>query len=202
MAVYVEEEEVWKCPKHPSKRRRSGICPTCLRDRLGNLCPNCHNARPCPCSAASAESSSSSSSSSFSRVSNLIDGEPSFRRSRSVAVPFFRHRNADPTPKSGSARTPSFFSLLKRSKTKKSEPSVVDEEENLESSDRIEDYVRMVSRSRSVNAGATSAMASGLFRRRDDAGASPARAKFWHFPSPMKAFRRSKTPKVVVQDRG
>ncbi|KAG6396928.1 hypothetical protein SASPL_143087 [Salvia splendens] len=177
MAVYVEEEEVWKCPKHPSKRRRSGICPTCLRDRLGNLCPICHNARPCPCS------------SSFSRVSNLIDGEPSFRRSRSLAVPFFRN----------TAKTPSFFSFLNRSKTKRSEEQrvAINEEVKLESNDRIEDYVRMVSRSRSVNAAAT----SGMFRRRDESGASPARGKFWHFPSPMKVFRRSKTPKVVVQDR-
>ncbi|XP_047968560.1 uncharacterized protein LOC125212430 [Salvia hispanica] len=189
MAVYVEEEEVWKCPKHPSKRRRSGICPTCLRDRLGNLCPICHNSRPCPCSASS---SSSSSSSSFSRVSNLIEGEPSFRRSRSLAVPFFRN--------TATAATPSFFSFLNRGKTKKSEEQSV--EVKLESNDRIEDYVRMVSRSRSVNAGgATSAMASGMFRRRDEPGASPARGKFWRFPSPMKVFRRSKTPKVVVQDR-
>ncbi|XP_057777767.1 uncharacterized protein LOC130996273 [Salvia miltiorrhiza] len=209
MVVYVEEEEVWKCSKHPSKRRRSGICPACLRERLGTLCPDCHNARPCPCCATSAESSSSSSSSSFGRVSNLIDGEPSFRRSRSVAVPFLRPRNA---ADSGRARTPSFLSLLKRSKTKrttepppkeKAEQSVADGvgEDNFESNNRIEDFVRMVSRSRSVSAGTTSAMASGLFRRRDDASAPPARAKFWHFPSPMKAFRKSKTPKVVLHDR-
>ncbi|XP_047975963.1 uncharacterized protein LOC125218352 [Salvia hispanica] len=203
MAVYVGDEEVWKCPKHPSKRRRSGICPACLRDRLGSLCPSCHTARPCSCSAESSSSSSSSSS------SNLVDAEPSFRRSRSVAVPFFRSKHGEDTPgSSGSARTPSFLSMLKRSKTKraelppkpKSEQSViVNDEESLESNDRIEDYVRMVSRSRSVNVGASSAMASGMFRRRDDAAASPARAKFWHFPSPMKVFRSSKTPKVVIQ---
>ncbi|KAL1556339.1 hypothetical protein AAHA92_11982 [Salvia divinorum] len=200
MAVYVGDEEVWKCPRHPSKRRRSGICPACLRDRLGSLCPNCHNARPCPCSAESSSSSSSSSS------SNLIDGEPSFRRSRSVAVPFFRSRHGEETPGSSRARTPSFLSILKRSNTKRAElppkpKNVVNssEEENFESNDRIDDFVRMVSRSRSVNAGATSAMASGLFRRRDDAAASPARGKFWHFSSPMKVFRSSKTPKVVVQ---
>ncbi|PIN05128.1 hypothetical protein CDL12_22339 [Handroanthus impetiginosus] len=201
MALYVEEEEVWKCPKHPSKRRRNGICPTCLRDRLVTLCPACANVRPCACLASTTSSSSSSSSS--GRVANLIDGEPSFRRSRSVAIPFLRQ-----TPDNGRVKTPSFLSLLKRSKTKRSEQVKEKNEEvvvnggrndeNFDSHNRIEDFARMVTRSRSVSA-ATTAMTSGL--RRADVNSSPAKGKFWHFPSPMKAFRSSKTPKVVVQDR-
>lgn len=206
MACYVDEEEVWKCPKHPSKRRRNGICPTCLRDRLVSLCPDCANVRPCAC-VVSTTSSSSSSSSSLGRVSNLIDGEPSFRRSRSVAIPFLRSKNTEQTPNNGRVKTPSFLSVLKRSKTKRSEPtkeknegSVVNGSSNcdFDSHDRIEDFARMVTRSRSVSAG-TTAMASGF--RRVDVSSSPAKSKFWHFPSPMKAFRSSKTPKVLVHDR-
>ncbi|KAL3497806.1 hypothetical protein ACH5RR_040538 [Cinchona calisaya] len=106
MAVYIDEE-VWKCPKHPSKRSRNGICPTCLRDRLITLCPECANVRPCGCCpTTSSSSSSSSSSTSFSffssasssrrggRVSDLIDREPAFRRSRSVGIPFLFTRFA------------------------------------------------------------------------------------------------------------
>ncbi|KAL0409334.1 UNVERIFIED_CONTAM: hypothetical protein Sradi_1867800 [Sesamum radiatum] len=209
MACYVEEEEVWKCPTHPTKRRRNGICPTCLRDRLVTLCPDCAHARPCGC-VASTESSSSSSSSSFGRVSNLIDGEPSFRRSRSLAIPFLRTRNStERTPNNGRTKTPSsFLSVLKRGKTKPNEQakemnketavSAGSNDENFDSHNRIEDFARMVTRSRSVSTG-TAGMASGL--RRVDVNSSPAKAKFWHFPSPMKAFRSSKTPKIPVQDR-
>ncbi|KAK4422949.1 hypothetical protein Salat_1877500 [Sesamum alatum] len=208
MACYVEEEEVWKCPTHPTKRRRNGICPICLRDRLVSLCPDCANVRPCGCVASSA-SSSSSSSSSFGRVSNLMDGEPSFRRSRSLAIPFLRMRNStERTPNNGRTKTPSLLSILKRGKTKANEQAkemnketAIDaggNDENFDSHNRIEDFARMVTRSRSVSTG-TNAMASGL--QRVDVNSSPAKAKFWHFPSPMKAFRSSKTPKVPVQDR-
>uniref|UniRef100_A0A803LU12 Uncharacterized protein n=1 Tax=Chenopodium quinoa TaxID=63459 RepID=A0A803LU12_CHEQI len=40
MAFYAEEEEVWKCSLHPSKRRRTGVCPSCLKERLSALCPD------------------------------------------------------------------------------------------------------------------------------------------------------------------
>ncbi|GFP94967.1 hypothetical protein PHJA_001641100 [Phtheirospermum japonicum] len=193
MACYVEEE-VWKCPKHPSKRRRNGICPVCLRDRLVGLCPHCANVRPCACVVST--SSSSSSSSSFSRV---IDGEPSFHRSRSVAIPFLRSRNSE----QAASKTPSFLSILKMSKTKRCDQAAergegfVDEI-NFESHNRIEDFARMITRSRSVSVG-TTAMTSGFRRSKDNS--SPAKGKFWHFPSPMTVFRSSKTPKVIVQDR-
>ncbi|RYR53304.1 hypothetical protein Ahy_A06g028325 [Arachis hypogaea] len=72
MALYLDEEEVWKCPKHPSKRRRSEICPICLGDQLVTLCPDCANMRPCSCYANSS-SSSSSFSSSFHRFSVTSD---------------------------------------------------------------------------------------------------------------------------------
>ncbi|KAM0934139.1 putative protein OCTOPUS [Dioscorea sansibarensis] len=102
------EEEIWRCRKHPAMTAY-GVCPFCLRDRLRLLCPDCAQARPCACAAPSISSSSSSSFSSFSsvdlvrsssvsgvgvvgRVSNLIESEPAFRRSRSVAVPLVRRR--------------------------------------------------------------------------------------------------------------
>ncbi|KAL3619473.1 hypothetical protein CASFOL_037043 [Castilleja foliolosa] len=191
MACYVEEE-VWKCPKHPSKRRRNGICPVCLRDRLDSLCPHCANVRPCACVAST--SSSSSSSSSFSR------GEPSFHRSRSVAIPFLRSRSNN----NGAIKTPSFLSILKRSKTKRCDEAAerdeefVDEIDYIERYNKIEDFARMITRSRSVSVG-TTAMTSGLRRSKDSS--SPAKGKSWHFPSPMTVFRSSKTPKAIIQDR-
>ncbi|XP_074326907.1 uncharacterized protein LOC141664851 [Apium graveolens] len=97
---YMDEEEIWKCTTHPSKRRRTGICPSCLRDRLNTLCPNCAHVRPCECcplaAAATMSSSTSSSSSSFSLFSSSstsTSGEPSMRRSRSLAIPFLRSRS-------------------------------------------------------------------------------------------------------------
>ena len=102
MALYLDEEEIWKCPKHPSKRRRSGICHICLRDRLVTLCPDCANVRPCSCYATSS-SSSSSFLSRFSgaddgvgfvgRVHNLIEQELGLRRSHSMAIPFLLSRS-------------------------------------------------------------------------------------------------------------
>ncbi|KAL2518241.1 hypothetical protein Adt_14488 [Abeliophyllum distichum] len=176
MALYIDEEEVWKCPKHPSKRRRNGICPTCLRDRLVILCPDCGNVRPCACFSTMTSSSSASSSSSFSflngrgdggsvgRVSKLIDGEPSFRRSRSLAIPFLRSsgENRKNSPGNEIIKTPSFWSVLKRSKTKRSQQSTKNEainnidsnsNENVGSNDKIDDFARMMMRSRSVNVG-------------------------------------------------
>ncbi|KAI4303323.1 hypothetical protein MLD38_038969 [Melastoma candidum] len=131
----MDEEEVWKCPAHPSKRRPYGVCPKCLRDKLSSLCPDCASLRPCSCSSSSSSDSSSDSSSSFSRFfsssrssstapdrhgkafTHFIDSEPTFGRSRSVAtlhLPSFLHsrskvpgRDSNPggTPLPGSART-------------------------------------------------------------------------------------------------
>ncbi|KZV37273.1 hypothetical protein F511_14677 [Dorcoceras hygrometricum] len=191
MACHVAEEEAWRCPKHPSKSRRTGVCPTCLRERLGSLCPVCANVRPCGC-VSNATSSSSSASSSFSfftnggdvsRASNLSETEPSFRRSRSVAIPFLRaasHRIS----------TPSFLRRIATKMTKERYEIDRQNDEDTDSNRRVKDLARVVTRSRSVS---TAAVAPGV--RRSDLSSSPAKWKLWHFPSPMKVFRSSKTSK-------
>ncbi|MFS8004106.1 putative protein OCTOPUS [Helianthus anomalus] len=107
MAFYMDESQLYKCSKHPSRRRVSGICAKCLRERLVTLCPDCATARPCHCSPAPADSSSSSSTSSASfslfsfsrggsrRDSGSVTGgsDPTLRKSRSVAVSFLRSRS-------------------------------------------------------------------------------------------------------------
>ncbi|KAK4341990.1 hypothetical protein RND71_037806 [Anisodus tanguticus] len=86
MAYYIEEE-AWKCPKHPLKKRRNatGVCSICLRDRLSKLCPHCANVRPCSNCAAAASTTSS--------VKLCCSGEPAFCRSKSVGIPFLKSRN-------------------------------------------------------------------------------------------------------------
>nr|XP_043607733.1 uncharacterized protein LOC122579601 [Erigeron canadensis] len=224
MALYMDEEQVWKCPKHPSKRRRSGICPTCLRERLITLCPECANTRPCSCcrhdsSTLSSSSSSSNSSSSFSifqfsrggslrapdtgagetgRVSTLIESEPAFRKSRSLAVPFLRSRskyvdndqefinNNNKPPlilPPVSRKKINFWSVFKVSKNKKCDMHS-DNDDHKSNTTQDEDYsTMMMRRSRSVAVG-------GADR---DSNFSPAvKRRGWYFPSPIKAFRQSK----------
>nr|GMD81138.1 Nuclear pore complex protein like [Ipomoea batatas] len=179
MAFYMEEEEVWKCPKHPSKRRRNGICPVCLKDRLVTLCPDCAN------------------------------------RSRSVGIPFLRSRGGgggyalsgsvrwNPPETARSSKTPSFWSILRSSssttKNKSRKESEEKENQNHEFKSnyypgngygdvRIEEFTRMMMRSRSVSV----AMTSGP-------GDAKKAGKGWHFPSPMKVFRQSKAAKVVQE---
>ncbi|KAK3434764.1 hypothetical protein EUGRSUZ_D02205, partial [Eucalyptus grandis] len=225
-AMYVDEEEVWKCAKHPTRRRRSGICPKCLRERLDGLCPDCANLRPCSC-CASLNSSSSSSSSSFSRfftgepagaavgkVSNLIDSEPSFRRSRSVAVSFFRSRskfvrdldaNGDgdeggrrQRPADSPHRTPSFFGLFRRDKSRRAGPGAGAEAAERacggDYDDAASERATMMRKSRSVAVGSNPLGGVG-------GGAAPAKGRSWHFPSPMKVFRQPKMTKVMGQER-
>lgn len=230
----MEEEEIWKCPKHPSKRRRNGICPVCLRDRLISLCPDCANVRPCSCSAATTSSSSASSSSSFyffssassssagGRVSDLIDGEPAFRRSRSVGIPFLftrfsrQQKECDQwknTPSRSKSKTTSFWSKLKlNNSSKRREDEEIEEKENQKpkeifrndsgSSDEsacrnsntsIEEFARMMMKSRSVHV----SMMSGDGRSSSIGG----KGKGWSFPSPMKVFRHTRKSPKVVQDR-
>ncbi|KAB1215965.1 hypothetical protein CJ030_MR4G023635 [Morella rubra] len=224
MAFYADEEEVWKCPKHPSKRRRSGICPACLRDRLAILCPECANVRPCACCAAAATTSSSSSSSSsfsrsfsrfstseggvgsFGRVSNLIESEPAFRRSRSVAIPFLRSRSRfvgnetelkEPSPVNGKSKASSFWSVFKSQKSKNIETNDGSEKkaEAMEEEDKDMRARRtMMMRSRSVAVPVTSDS-----RSCSGGGESRTRGRSWYFPSPIKVFRQSKIAKVVQQ---
>ncbi|KAK8639975.1 hypothetical protein V6N13_138341 [Hibiscus sabdariffa] len=216
MAFY-EDEEVWKCPTHPSKRRRTGICPVCLRDKLASLCPDCAHARPCACITTS--SSSSSSSSSFSRfstlasgnlsgvgavgrMSNLIESEPAFRRSRSLAIPFLRSKPENLSESNDSAgsksKTPSFWSMFRagnKSKRHESEEQQsrhgVGEKERMEAD---EERRRMMRKSRSMAVTSHSGLG--------DLKSSPStKGKGWYFPSPMKVFRQSRVSKLVLQER-
>uniref|UniRef100_A0A7N0VEY9 Uncharacterized protein n=1 Tax=Kalanchoe fedtschenkoi TaxID=63787 RepID=A0A7N0VEY9_KALFE len=188
----LQEDDAWKCYKHPSRRRRTGVCPTCLRDRLIGLCPNCANSLPCPCFSALASTSSSSSSSSFSRfsvdssavgaigrVSSLIESEPSFRRSRSAAVPFLSSRfSGEDGTRSSSRRKPLLWSVFGIFKNK----------EVIKSSDLAqvaEDEQRSMALSRSKSVSVWRSSESGKVPK---AGSN----KGWHFPSPMKVFRQSK----------
>ncbi|XVF11048.1 hypothetical protein REPUB_Repub07fG0235900 [Reevesia pubescens] len=211
MAFYIDEEEVWKCPKHPSKRRRSGICPVCLRDKLASLCPDCAHSRPCVCSATS---SSSSSSSSFSRatagdmsgvgavdrVSNLIESEPAFRRSRSLAIPFLRSKPESLSEKNellagNKSKTPSFWSMFRASNNSKrygSEDHQI--EVNKQRKAAEEERRSMMRKSRSV--AVTSHSGIG-----DLKSSSSTKGKGWYFPSPMKVFRQSRVSKLVFQQR-
>lgn len=227
-AVYVDEEEVWKCPKHPSKRRKSGICPVCLRERLVILCPECANVRPCGCCATATTSSSSSSSSSSRftggdgvRVSKLLESEPSFRRSRSVAIPFLRSRSrfvgggggvghvdfdrSEPHSGGGRTKTPSFWSSMFRSsqRSKRSEANgehettpekkVVGEIEEVEDADAAMRR-NMMRKSRSVAVPMMSSNSGAAAGERP-----PAKGRGWYFPSPIKAFRHSKISKIVSE---
>ncbi|TYJ23184.1 hypothetical protein E1A91_A08G173600v1 [Gossypium mustelinum] len=212
MAFYVDEEEVWKCPSHPSKRRRTGICPVCLRDKLASLCPDCAHARPCSCITTS--SSSSSSSSSFShfstaaaggntgvgsvgRVSNLIESEPAFRRSRSLAIPFLRSKPEDSSERNGLAgrksKTPSFWSIFRASNKSKRYESEDDqsqgEKERRAAADE-ERRRRMMRKSRSVAVTSHSGKSS-----------PSTKGKSWYFPSPMKVLRQTRVSKLVFQER-
>jgi hypothetical protein len=209
MAFYVDEEEVWKCLKHPTKRRRTGICPVCLRERLSALCPECANARPCACCANAATTSSSSSSSSsvslFStdgvgavgRVSNLIDSEPAFRRSRSLAIPFLRSRSRyvgaenerkeppSPPPSVNKSKASTFWSVFRSNKSKKVETNEEEDED-------VRARRAMMTKSRSVAVSVTADSVAGVGDKR-------AKGRGWYFPSPMKALRQSKIAKVVQE---
>ncbi|MBA0789648.1 hypothetical protein Gotri_026218 [Gossypium trilobum] len=152
MAFYVDEEEVWKCPSHPSKRRRTGIC-------VGSV----------------------------GRVSNLIESEPAFRRSRSLAIPFLRSKPEDSSERNGLAgrksKTPSFWSIFRASNKSKRYESEDDqsqgEKERRAAADE-ERRRRMMRKSRSV---------------------AVTKGKSWYFPSPMKVLRQTRVSKLVFQER-
>ncbi|XP_022772173.1 uncharacterized protein LOC111314822 [Durio zibethinus] len=211
MAFYVDEEEVWKCSKHPSKRRRSGVCPVCLRDKLASLCPNCAHARPCACSATS--SSSSFSFSSFSnavagdisgvgavgRVSNLIESEPAFRRSRSLAIPFRQSKPESLSERNGflasnKSKTPSFWSMFRASNRSKGYESE-DHQREIEKERIAADDERRMMMKKSMSVAMTSHSSNG------DLKSSPSsRGKGWYFPSPMKVFRPTRISKLAFQE--
>ncbi|KAE8677549.1 hypothetical protein F3Y22_tig00111506pilonHSYRG00187 [Hibiscus syriacus] len=213
MAFYEDEEQVWKCPRHPSKRRRTGICPVCLRDKLASLCPDCAHARPCAC-ITTPSSSSSSSFSRFSiaasgnissvgavgRVSNLIESEPAFRRSRSLAIPFLRSKHENLSERNDLAgsksKTPSFWSIFRGSNKSRRYESEDHQRRHgeTERTEADEERRKMMRKSRSV--AVTSHSGIG------DLKSSPStKGKGWYFPSPMKVFRQTRVSKLVFQER-
>ncbi|KAL8201080.1 hypothetical protein R6Q57_012419 [Mikania cordata] len=228
MALYADEEEVWKCPKHPIKRRRTGICPTCLRERLVTLCPECANARPCSCCPPDSTSTSSSSSSSFSlfqysragsrrrdgfipsyaaagevgRVLTLIESEPAFRKSRSLSIPFLRSKSKH----AGGGFDREFVEV-----DQKPLPRVSRSKINFWSVFKMSKSKRCDLHDDESNksdiSGATGDYSTMMRSRSVAVGAgdrfSPATAKRrgWYFPSPMKVFRQSKTSKLQIHER-
>ncbi|GMH09213.1 hypothetical protein Nepgr_011053 [Nepenthes gracilis] len=191
MVFYADEEEVWKCMRHPSRRLRIGICPVCLWERLSALCPECGNLRPCSCCTSSASSSSSSSltsgsnSSAFavrsiSRSSNLSHSDASFRRSRSVSLPFFRSARLlgndavdRRIPAAASQSKTSFWSFLWPARSNKGMVEQIEENPKMRRS-----------------------MSAAVSHSGRDEGRTSAKSKGWHFPSPMKVFR---LPRLVQQ---
>lgn len=223
MAFYADEDDVWKCPEHPSRRRNIGVCPACLREKLSALCPECANVRPCNrCSTVSESSTSSSSSLSFisnipgdatfscsagaggigsvGRVSSLIESEQSYRRSRSVALPFLnsaRFSNAgefaDPRESSASIeKSKSSLWLFFWPQKPKREKIPADAEED-EAADL---KIRTIRRSKSVAAPTAFSCAGGVLEE-----ARSVKSKGWYFPSPMKVFRHTKTSAKIGQER-
>ncbi|CAL0314151.1 unnamed protein product [Lupinus luteus] len=195
MAMYLDEEEIWKCPKHPSKRRRSGICSTCLRERLVTLCPDCAKVRPCSCYPTSSSSSSSSSSSlsrfpagdgggSVGRVYNLIDSEPSLRKSRSMGIQFLRSRSKFSAVGGGREKdyeARSFGSIFKSQKSRREKDC--EAKVMTEVNDGDLNTKAVMARSKSV-----AVSGDGEVIRRT-------KGRWWFFGSPMKAFRNSKVSK-------
>ncbi|KAG2320501.1 hypothetical protein Bca4012_056455 [Brassica carinata] len=189
----MDEDGFSQCPKHFSKRGFVGVCPFCLHERLSSLCPDCANDLPCSCSSRAAvcfSPSSSSSSSSFSlfagditfsfsgsgsvgRVASLIECEPAFRRSKSMAVPI----KPDTVVDSGSGFEPgrgrsmktwSFWRILMGNRGGDTKPAIMRK-----------------SRSVAVVGDMKYPPATG-------------KGKGWSFPSPSKVFRQSK---MIFQQR-
>ncbi|KAE8698099.1 Detected protein of unknown function [Hibiscus syriacus] len=206
MAFYADEEKVWKCAKHPSKRRRSGICPVCLQNKLASLCPDCAHTRPCACTGAT--SSSSSSFSSFSdfgavfREPSLVETEPAFRRSRSLAISFLRLKPENLTEKNGLSannntnKTPSFWSVFRGSTntSKRFDSGDHRREVEKESVTTAVDERMMMRKSRSMATAMTSRSGIG-----DSKSSTSTKGKGWYLTSPMKVLRQSRVSKFVFQ---
>lgn len=196
----MDEDGYSQCPKHFSKRGfigGGGVCPFCLHERLSSLCPDCAHDLPCSCSSRAAVSfspSSSSSSSSFSlfagdinfsfsgtgsvgRVASLIECEPAFRRSKSMAVPFepdtvIGSVSGLESARGRSRKASSFWRMLigNRGDTK---PAIM-------------------RKSRSVAVAGES---------RFSPAPTTVKGKGWNFPSPIKVFRQSRVSKMIFQQR-
>lgn len=175
----MEEEEIWKCKSHPSWRHRTGICPTCLRNRLVDLCPKCASLLPCLTCPLPYSSSHIGSTSS---LGNLIDNEPSFKRSASLVIPVLRSSSRFTDPKSPASARRAKSILLSFLKT--NDRAKKDENEESKTNNASDDYVEMMRRSKSVGVKLPTEASKG---------------RGWYFPSPIKAFRQTKTSKVVQE---
>ncbi|CAN8290274.1 unnamed protein product [Cochlearia groenlandica] len=197
----MDEDGFSQCHKHFSKRgfvNGGGVCPFCLHERLSSLCPDCAHELPCSCSSRAAAyfspSPSSSSSSSFSlfpgdinfsfsgigsvgRVASLIECEPAFRRSKSMAVPI----KSDQVIDSGSgfesergkrSKTSSFWRMF--------------------TGNRGETKQVIMKKSRSVAVAGES---------RFSPEKTTVKSKGWSFPSPIKVFRQSRVSKMIFHQR-
>jgi len=191
----MDEDDFSQCSKHFSKRgyfSGGGVCPFCLHERLSSLCPDCAHDLPCSCSSRAAVSfspSSSSSSSSFAgdisftfsgigsvgRVASLIECEPAFRRSKSMAIPIKPDSVIDSGLDHGrSKKTSSFWRIFmgNRGDTK---PAIM-------------------KKSRSV-------AVAGEFGFSPVPVPATGKGKGWNFPSPIKVFRQSRVSKMIFQQR-
>ncbi|ESQ52132.1 hypothetical protein EUTSA_v10017262mg [Eutrema salsugineum] len=179
---------VWqKCSRHDLSKRRfvcgGGVCPFCLHERLSSLCPDCAHDLPCSCTPRASVSAGEgdvpfAGIGSVGRVANLIECEPAFRRSMSMAVPFLWSAKPEPVSETGSDLQPgrgrSLWRLFRgnRGVTKPKDDTIM-------------------RKSRSV---AVSDAEEVLF------SPTPVTSK-WYFPSPIKVFRQSRVSKMMFQQR-
>ncbi|CAM8878026.1 unnamed protein product [Rhodiola kirilowii] len=175
--AFLDEEEVWRCPTHPSKRRMHGVCPLCLRDKLINLCQNCANVRPCDCPE---------------------PAEPTeLKRSRSLVVSFLRSKSThktttinQPPPR---AKSSSFWSKMKVKKREKAGESDADEMSSRRGNSTGEEKkITLMMRSKSVGMALFGSFREGSGR---SIVTTEKTSKGW-FASPIKALKQSKAAKV------
>ncbi|XP_006296059.2 uncharacterized protein LOC17890270 [Capsella rubella] len=182
---------VWKkCSRHDLHEFGfvcvGGVCPYCLQERLSSLCPECAHVLPCSCTPRASVSSSAGGEGdvpfagvgSVGRVANLIECEPAFRRSTSIAVPSFWSAKLESVSETGSDvkqdRGRWLWRLLRggnKGDTKTKDATV-------------------------------------MKKSRSDGGEvlfSPApvtsKGNGWYFPSPIKVFRQSRVSKMIFQQR-
>ncbi|KAK4349601.1 hypothetical protein RND71_032356 [Anisodus tanguticus] len=132
-------------------------------------------------------------SSSSSGKINGGDGEVAFFRSKSVGIPLLKSLNTKST------KTASFWWIFKsRRRGKENELEMkakgVNDNKYYCNDTRIKEFSMTVmrSRSRSVNVAMTSVSGG------NDVSDSPEKLKGWYLLSPMKVFRQSKAPKLVI----
>lgn len=179
---------VWqKCSRHEGRFVCvGGVCPYCLHERLSSLCPDCAHDLPCSCTPRASVSSAGGGSEvpfagigSVGRVANLIECEPAFRRSTSIAVPYFWSAKPERVLESGSDLQPGggrwFWRLFRGNKGETK----------------------------------TKAATTTIMKKsKSDGGEvllSPApvtsKGNGWYFPSPIKVFRQSRVSKMIFQQR-